>query len=135
MLQKSWLSPAFRRQSPSRLRRHYGRFGNIGNPVLARSRGEDASGDLWNVIAREESMNSLQRLLSFLLELDKRKIFYKLSRPREEAIMVEVAVPGERWEVEFNADGEVEVEVSESAGKIEAEEALARLFEEFSDEG
>jgi hypothetical protein len=78
-------------------------------------------------------MNALQKLLTFLLELDKRKIFYQLSRPRDEAIMVEIAVPGERWEVEFFADGEVEVEVFASPGKIEAEEALARLFEEFGD--
>jgi len=40
--------------------------------------------------------SSLQKLLDFLNALDAAKIFYRLSRPRDEAIMVEVAVPGER---------------------------------------
>lgn len=46
--------------------------------------------------------------------------------------MVEVAVPGERWEVEFFADGEVAVEVFRSAG-MEGEEALARLWADHTD--
>ena len=54
--------------------------------------------------------NPLQNLLDFLLALDRAKIFYRLSRVRAEALMVEVAVPGERWEVEFLADGTVETE-------------------------
>ncbi|MHB0939934.1 MAG: hypothetical protein ACYDCO_12205 [Armatimonadota bacterium] len=77
--------------------------------------------------------NPLQKLLDFLKELDNRNQFYRLSNPREEAVMVEVAVPGERWEVEFFADGHVEVEVFRSDGPIMHEEALQRLFTEFSD--
>lgn len=46
--------------------------------------------------------------------------------------MVEVAVPGERWEAEFFADGEVAVEVFRSAG-MEGEEALARLWADHTD--
>ncbi len=76
--------------------------------------------------------NSLQKLLDFLNALDAAKIFYRLSRPRDEAIMVEVAVPGERWEVEFFADGEVAVEVFRSAG-MEGEEAIARLWADHAD--
>ena len=56
-------------------------------------------------------MNQLEKLLDVLNKLDDRKIFYGLSRVRAEAIMVEVALPGERWELEFLGDGEVEVEV------------------------
>jgi hypothetical protein len=79
-------------------------------------------------------MNPLQKLLDFLTELDNRKIFHRLSRVRPEAIMVEIAVPGERWEVEFFADGAVEVEVfGPSHGIIGGEEVLHRLFDEFSD--
>lgn len=77
-------------------------------------------------------MNSLQKLLDFLSNLDERKIFYKLSRVRPEAIMVEIAVPGERWEVEYFADGHVEVEVFASPGLVNGEEALQRLYNEFS---
>jgi hypothetical protein len=79
-------------------------------------------------------MNPLEKLLRFLTDLDERKIFHRLSRVRPEAVMVEVAVPGERWEIEFFADGHLEVEIfGKSEGIIGGEEALARLFKEFSD--
>jgi hypothetical protein len=84
---------------------------------------------------KEDSrVNPLQKLLEFLSDLDGHKIFHRLSRARPEAIMVEIAVPGERWEVEFFADGHVEVEVfGRSPGIVGGEEALRRLFDEFSD--
>jgi hypothetical protein len=47
--------------------------------------------------------------------------------------MVQIAVPGERWEVEFGVDGEVEVEVFKSDGTILGSGALADLFERFDD--
>jgi hypothetical protein len=56
-------------------------------------------------------INPLGNLLGFLSELDRRKIFFKRTGVRDEAIMVEIAGPGERWEVEFLCDGQVEVEV------------------------
>ena len=78
-------------------------------------------------------MNTLETLLNFLSELDRCKIFFKLARVRDEAIMVQIAVPGERWEVEFFGDGQVEVEVIKSPGVIGGEEELARLRREFAD--
>ena len=79
-------------------------------------------------------MNPLQKLLDFLSDLDERKIFHRLSQVRPEAIMVEIAVPGERWEVEFFADGQIEVEVfGSSPGIVGGEEALRRLYDQFSD--
>jgi hypothetical protein len=79
-------------------------------------------------------VNPLQKLLGFLSDLDERKIFHRLSQVRPEAIMVEIAVPGERWEVEFFADGHVEVEVfGPSPGIVGGEEALRRLYDQFSD--
>ena len=79
-------------------------------------------------------MNPLQKLLDFLSDLEDRKIFFKLGRVRPEAIMVEVAVPGERWEVEFFADREVAVEVfGSSSGVSQGEAALRRLLDEYSD--
>lgn len=56
-----------------------------------------------------------------------------LTRVRDEAIMVEIAVPGERWEVEFFGDGRVEVEVFKSPGITGGEEELARLLEDFGE--
>lgn len=64
------------------------------------------------------SANPLQAILDFLLALDERKIPYRLSRVRAEALMVEVAVPGERWEVEFFADGTIETERFVTEGQV-----------------
>ncbi len=75
----------------------------------------------------------MKKLLGFLDDLDARKIHWRLFRARNEAIMVEIAVPGERWEVEFFADESVEVEIFCSDGNIEGVGALDRLFRDFSD--
>lgn len=72
------------------------------------------------------------RLLSFLDELRAAKIHYRLDQFRDDAIMVEVAVPGERWEVEFLDDGSVEVEVFRSDGSIHDNAALDDLIRRHS---
>jgi hypothetical protein len=77
-------------------------------------------------------MNPLEKLLEFLQRLDDAKIFYRLSRPRTEAVMVEIVVPGERWEVEFFADAHVEVEVFGSSTGVTDEAALDGLFKRHS---
>jgi hypothetical protein len=71
---------------------------------------------------------SFQKLLDFLNKLGEQKVPYRLSSWREEAIMVELATPGERWEIEFFADGHVEVERFRSDGHIADESALTDLF-------
>jgi hypothetical protein len=76
-------------------------------------------------------MNSFQKLLDLLEWLDQAHIHYTLAHFRSETIAVQIAVPGERWEVEFFANGNVEVEVfsGRDPGKgLEGEEALERLF-------
>ena len=78
------------------------------------------------------TMNPLEKRLQFLGELERRSIYFSLARYRD-AIMVRADVPGERWEIEFFADGRVEVEVFRSEGQMEGEEALARLLSDFSD--
>ena len=81
----------------------------------------------------ESAANSLQQLLDFLCRLEKSKIVFHLQHNRDESIMVLIAVPGERWEVEFFADGSVEVEIfGGSKGKVSGRESceqLARLFD------
>ena len=64
----------------------------------------------------------MKRLLAFLDMLDEKGIYHRLNKVRH-AIMVEVAVPGQRWEVEFFDDGRIEVEkfISESIIRDEAE--------------
>lgn len=77
-------------------------------------------------------LNSFQKLLDFLGRLEKAKIHYSLAHFRTETIAVEIVMPGERWEVEFFADGCVEIEVFSSVGthgiELEGEAALERLL-------
>jgi hypothetical protein len=73
-------------------------------------------------------VNSLQRTLEFLAELNNRGVYYRLNHVRD-SLMVEVAVPGERWEVEFFADGAVEVEVFRSNGHLSSGEEAATALE------
>ena len=73
------------------------------------------------------------KLMAFLDKLEAYAIPYTLTRVREEALLVNVAVPGERWEIEFMADGSVEMERFRSSGIIEDERALAELFARYDE--
>ena len=70
-----------------------------------------------------------ERLLGFLHRLNEQRVPYTLTTVRQQAIMVQFAVPGERWEVEFLADGAVEVERFRSDGRREGKSALDELWE------
>lgn len=73
------------------------------------------------------------KLNEFLNKLEEKNIFYKLNKVREEAVMVEVAVPGQRWEIEFLDDGTVVIEKFLSDGNIYEEAELDTLIRNFSD--
>ena len=74
------------------------------------------------------------KLLDFLARLEKARITYRLSKHIEDAISVEARAPGEHWEVDFFADGDVYVERFRSNGHIDEESSLAELFRLCSDE-
>ena|SRR6266545_4463019 len=76
--------------------------------------------------------NAFDKLISFLPDLENREISYTLTHNRDEAITVSVAVPGERWEVEFLDDGSIEVERFVSNGQISGDEMLSQLFERYA---
>ena len=78
--------------------------------------------------------DTFTRLTAFLQSLERGKIHYTLQSCRDEAIMVLVTVPGERWEVEFLADGSVEVERFISDGEIYGEDILSELFTKYTDQ-
>ncbi|HHX61125.1 MAG TPA: hypothetical protein GX707_10500 [Epulopiscium sp.] len=61
------------------------------------------------------------------------KISYKLDTVRNDHIMVEAAILGQRWEVEFSPDGDVVVERFKSFDDVGDEKLLDHLFENFSD--
>ncbi len=65
--------------------------------------------------------------MEILNKLDENKIFYKLSKIRN-SIMIEIAVPGQRWEVEIMDDETIEIEIFESKGEIYGEEKLKDVY-------
>lgn len=69
----------------------------------------------------------LAKLLTFLKRLEDHKVWYRLEHIRD-WVMVLLAIPGERWEVEFFEDGHVEVERFISNGEIADEDLLQGLF-------
>ncbi|MGI2908022.1 hypothetical protein [Tolypothrix sp. VBCCA 56010] len=78
--------------------------------------------------------NGFGKLVAFLNQLEQEQINYTLAHHRDETIMVNVAVAGQRWEVEFFEDGSVEVERFVSSGEIDGEEVLSELFAMYSSE-
>ena len=72
-------------------------------------------------------------LNTFLNKLEESNIAYSLKKIRDEAIMVAIRVPGERWEVEFMDDGTVEIEKFISDGDYYDQKELEILFRDFSD--
>jgi hypothetical protein len=79
------------------------------------------------------SNQPFSKLTTFLKHLEHAHIHYALASHREDAIMVLVTVPGERWEVEFLGDGTVEVERFISNGEICGEGALQALLSQYAD--
>ena len=83
-------------------------------------------------------MKYIVELIELLEKLEEKKIYYKLNKVRENTIMIEVAVPGERWEIELNSYGtkekcDIEIERFVGNGEIHDESLLEELFEKFSD--
>lgn len=81
----------------------------------------------------QQNSFDLGNLLNFLNHLEDHKIYYKLNKIRKEALMVEIVLPGQRWEVEFLGDGRIEVEKFISDRGYYDEGELDELFREFSD--
>ena len=73
------------------------------------------------------------KVMHFLDKVEAHGIAYTLTCVREEALMVNIAVPGERWEVGFLCDGEVEIERFRSSGAIEDETSFGELFARFAE--
>ncbi len=73
--------------------------------------------------------------MMLLLQFNNRVALRPCNRHRSGYVMVSIAVPGERWEVEFDSTGNAEVEIFKSGGPdsgLEGEEAIERLLREFS---
>ena len=78
-------------------------------------------------------MRTATSLAALLADLRRANIDYRLRDSRDEAISVDVAVPGERWEIDLLPDGSVEVEVFRGDGVLHDESKLEELLTRFSD--
>jgi hypothetical protein len=76
-------------------------------------------------------MTALFNAAELCRELDRRHIAYQLQIVREAALMVSVAIPGERWEIEFFEDGHIELERFVSQGVADAPDVHAQLLSWF----
>lgn len=78
-------------------------------------------------------MTALTTAAEFCRELDRRNVTYELQIVRDEALMLSVALPGERWEIEFFEDGKIELERFVSQGVVEAPGVLTELLAWFDE--
>ncbi|HEV3319463.1 MAG TPA: hypothetical protein VG053_06995 [Solirubrobacteraceae bacterium] len=65
-------------------------------------------------------MTMPEDVLRFCNALNERHASYRLVVDRPEAIRVILNVPGERWEIEFFSDGDIELERYVSQGVVQA---------------
>jgi hypothetical protein len=64
------------------------------------------------------------RLLDLVNRLDAAHVYYKLDHTRPDSLMVDIALPGWRWEVEFRSDGSLDIERYQSTGGVVNDAAL-----------
>ena len=64
------------------------------------------------------------RLVEFLNRLDAEHVSYTLGHTRPESVMVDIALPGWRWEVDFMLDGSIEIERYRSVAGVEVDPQL-----------
>ena len=73
-------------------------------------------------------MTALSNAAGLCRELDRRHVDYQVLIVRDAALMMSVAVPGERWEIEFFDDGHIELERFVSRGVADAPDVQAQLL-------
>jgi hypothetical protein len=82
--------------------------------------------------------DAFRGFLELLRRLHEAKVPHRLNQCREDALMIEVDIPGQRWEVEFVDYGDevhVEIERFRSDGQIYDESALEELFALWAEDG
>ena len=72
-----------------------------------------------------------QSFLDLCAELDRRQVRYDIGSVRDRALMVRVAVPGERWELEVFDNGTIELERFVSQGVESDQDATSKLLAYF----
>ena len=75
-------------------------------------------------------------LFEWIRRLQAAKIHFTMTTVRDGAVMLEVSVPGQHWEIEFFPDGTIEIEryVSQGVtGVTDGQDALDDFLRQFAD--
>jgi hypothetical protein len=75
-------------------------------------------------------MDAISKLQALLKRIEGCDAPYDLKHVRDGFFLIAVATPGRRWEIEVSLDGQVEVEIFKSDGKILEEAALNDLWKD-----
>ena len=67
-------------------------------------------------------------LYQFITDLEDHHVAFRLDHVRPDSVMIDIAVPGERWEVEFFGDGTVEIERFTSDGVTSDQAVLSQMW-------
>jgi hypothetical protein len=67
-------------------------------------------------------------------ELDRRHVKYDIGSVRDHPLMIRVAVPGERWELEVFDNGSIELERFVSQGVASDQDAPSKLLAHFDED-
>ena len=75
-----------------------------------------------------------QSFFDMCAELDRRHVKYDVVSVRDQALMIRVAVPGERWELEVFDDGRIELERFVTQGVKSDHDAPSKLLAYFDED-
>ena len=71
---------------------------------------------------------TIDDLMKLLEELDRLNAYYNLRRTRDDAISIDIATPGARWEIDFLPNERIDVEIFRSDGEMYDESKLVEFF-------
>ena len=74
-------------------------------------------------------MAKLSKLTDFLDRLDEADVHYTLTSSHEATVTVSVTLDDAHYKIDFESDGDIEVEVFKSDGEIQDFSAVEDLFE------
>ena len=73
------------------------------------------------------------KLMEIFGALEAAQIHFVLAYHRYDGVSIEAAVPGERWEIDVLADGEVDFERFVSAGGVRGEAEMTEFIAKFTE--
>jgi hypothetical protein len=71
------------------------------------------------------------RHVRFLADLEAESVFSTLSKHRPEIVTINMAIRGERWQIELESNNQLHLEASISRGHVGEEELLADFYERY----